>query len=259
MRKALTVTGLAAVGLLIACQQQPLTPEPGEIMLESLQFTQSTARVGETLVLSARAEQGETASPQPVHLTTSSGERTAVLLNGQGSDCPKNLTAEDFNSPVRISAWDSCSDVELTALIHDAQERAFIGFKEANADRGVDEKGRVLVSDETIEQMKAYVQTLGVTIRSNHDDAPYISATVPAKLSLISHIRNHPNIDYLEPIIPGERLAADSPVQSNLVLTAISPEIVAEAGISVESGTALTAEYRQPDGSILTTTVTLRN
>jgi len=65
------------------------------------------------------------------------------------------------NSPLAVDCtgrrdtpWCRMSDAELAAAITEAGGRVFIGFKDPGAAAGVDEYGRVLVSDSVVARAK---------------------------------------------------------------------------------------------------------
>jgi hypothetical protein len=249
MRSAVVAPLLLLASASAGCERHPTEPPPGEVMLESLRFTQSTVQAGETLVLTARVKGEAPANPQPIRLSSSSGEQTTIWLNVMGSDCPKDLTTEEVNA--RVSAWESCTDAELTAAIAEAEGHVVIGFKEADAERGVDEKGQVLVSDETVKRMKSYIRERGIVIEHEYD-SPGISAHMPAEVALVSALRGHDNIDYLEPVFPGTRL--DTKNERPHLLASISTAGTRDGTPKFHAGDTVTAAYRQPDGSVLTAT-----
>jgi hypothetical protein len=102
-------------------------------------------------------------------------------------------------------AWRGLSDAELLAEVERACGRVFIGFKETNASRGVNEQGENITSEETIVRMKAFVREHGVTIESEFRLIPTIAGRMPPRLDLVTTLRQHPNVDMIEPIFPGSR------------------------------------------------------
>jgi hypothetical protein len=91
----------------------------------------------------------------------------------------------------------------LADSINAAGGRAFIGFKEAGTARGVDEKGRVLVSPETVNRMRQYVASQGITVEYASTLIPSVVARLRADGALVARLLAHPNIVYVEPIFPG--------------------------------------------------------
>lgn len=83
--------------------------------------------------------------------------------------------------------------------------RVFVGFKEEGAIRGVDPQGRSLTSAETVARMTTYLGEREITIQWAGVDLPHVSARMSARLDLVTELRRHPNVDYLEPIFPGAR------------------------------------------------------
>lgn len=70
-------------------------------------------------------------------------------------------------------------------------------------------------------------------------------------------VRRHDNVDYLEPVTPVVFLALDAarpPTLAAVVYTSAG----AGDGLRVRPGDRVTAEHRQPNGSALTATVTIR-
>jgi len=93
------------------------------------------------------------------------------------------------------------SDAELAAAIAEAGGRVFIGFKDPGAAAGVDEQGRVLVSDSVVAAAKTWLRSLGVTIESDLPSEPAVVALM--QVSLVRPIRHNPVVEYVEPIFPG--------------------------------------------------------
>jgi hypothetical protein len=53
--------------------------------------------------------------------------------------------------------------------------------------------------------MKSFVRERGVTIEVEYQLTPTIAGWMPARLDLVTALRQHPNIDNIEPIFPGRR------------------------------------------------------
>lgn len=102
-------------------------------------------------------------------------------------------------------AWRGLSDAELLAEVERACGRVFIGFKEADAARGVNEQGESTTSPETVVRMKSFVRERGVAIELEYELMPTIAGWMPARLDLVAALRQHPNVDVIEPIFPGSR------------------------------------------------------
>lgn len=86
--------------------------------------------------------------------------------------------------------------------------RAFIGIKEADQKRGVDEQGRTLTSAQTSASVKRYLIDLGITFEYEYQLIPTVASRIPLTgdvATLLTRLRTHPNIDYVEPIFPGNR------------------------------------------------------
>lgn len=96
------------------------------------------------------------------------------------------------------------SDEQLHARIKAAKGRVFIGFKEAGAQRGVGPHGEILASRETVQRMRTYLTNLGVRLEYASASMPFVGAHVPDDFALIVILRQHENVDYIEPIFPGK-------------------------------------------------------
>lgn len=99
-------------------------------------------------------------------------------------------------SPEAVAAADS---------IRSAGGRAFIGFKEGSAARGVDAFGQPLVTEATVTRMKRYIRDQGITFEFEAQ-LPYVVARLPvnhALTVLVTRLRTHPNVDYVEPVLRG--------------------------------------------------------
>lgn len=111
-----------------------------------------------------------------------------------------------------LSRWDApwwtMGDAELADSIAAAGGRTFIGFKEADARGGVDDWGRVLVSDTTAAAGKAYLRSLGLTFQQESKLTPTVVTVIDP--SLVSMLRANPLIDYVEPVLTGRYIAQDT-------------------------------------------------
>jgi hypothetical protein len=198
-----------------------------------MQFAQSEVAVGEPLVLTATPEDPTSTGPLVVRIASSSGATVSDTLN----------------------VWARMSDQEILAVLVQANGRAFVGFKEAGAERGVSPQGESLTSAATVRRMKEYLMSQGVVITSAYD-LPAVAAQVPVTLALVSAIRRHLNVDYFEPILPGKRLGTDAPQAA--ILAAVTATTTDDSDLRVRSGDVVTATYRQPDGTVLKATATIR-
>jgi hypothetical protein len=99
------------------------------------------------------------------------------------------------------------SDCELRAVIESVDGSVMVGFKEAGTVRGVDPQGRSLTTTETVSRMKQFLSDRGITIEWEGTDLPHVSARMPPSLDLVRELRGHPNVDYLEPNVPGSYAA----------------------------------------------------
>ena len=102
-------------------------------------------------------------------------------------------------APSRWDAlWWTLSDEELADSIVANGGRVFIGFKEAGARGGVDDWGRVLVSGATVAAGKLYLRSLDLSLEEEYIFTPAVLTTIPR--ALVSVIRSHPLVDFLEPV-----------------------------------------------------------
>lgn len=131
------------------------------------------------------------------------------MINGCAA--PDELTgpctpveSREFTEP-----WNQLSDAELYSEIVRACGHVFVGFKEASAPRGVDSFGVNLTSPATVASMKQYLLDRGFTFEWVSSDLPHGSGRIPLSQRLVSEVRRHSNIDYLEPIFPGVFLGRD--------------------------------------------------
>lgn len=241
--------------VLAACRDEPLEPKAGTVVLERIEFVRSSARPGETLALTARLAAGEPMPNAPLSVRISTGSASTMIRLSVRGNCPRELTPEEVNA--RASAWASCSAEGLVAEIARAEGRVFIGFKEADAERGVDARGNVLVSPVTVERMKERLAALGIAVEHEYGLTPAVVAHMPVNPGLVSVLRTHPNVDYLEPVLPGDwgaegaGLDARSGARDDLV--GIVPTAATDGSeLRVRVGDLVRATYRQPDGSLLT-------
>ncbi len=235
----LALAGLALVG----CDREATAPE-GRIRLERLAFLESEVAAGDPLVLVARPAAGESLSSQGFLLRTSSGLRQDEVFP---APCTDGLP------------WACVTDEELAAVIDKYDDIVLIGFKEAGAERGVDEQGTNITSEETVLEMQQWVEQQGVTITREWLLRPGVTGTMPGDAALVSRLRSHENTDSVEPGgLPGAPLGGAAPVAAGDLLTVIETGSVRESELAVEPGDVVTAEYRQPDGSLLTASVSIR-
>ncbi len=239
-----------------ACEEAPTEPRSGTVILESLAFARSSVSAGEALVLTARTKDSLSDAPLPVLVSTSSGQNTTVLLN----DCPRKLTDEERYASVRYTPYDRCSDEELAAIVGIWDNLVSIGFKEAGAEKGTDKRGYSITSEETVDRMKQWVRDQGVTITYEAITVPAVFGTVPAEAELVGLLRSHENVDYFNPSGPPgepevEPKADDIP---EFFLTVLLTDSDHASDFTVRAGDVVTAEYRQPDGSVLNATVSIR-
>src|SRR6266567_895822 len=87
--------------------------------------------------------------------------------------CDPATATRQFTAP-----WAELSDSELRIEIERACGRVFIGFKEADAVRGVDPQGRNLTTQETVTRMKQYLIERGITVQWAAD-LPHVTARMP--------------------------------------------------------------------------------
>jgi subtilisin family serine protease len=103
----------------------------------------------------------------------------------------------------RNTRWWKMTDAELAQAVESAGGRVFIGFKEASAEGGVDNRGRVLTSAGVVRSIKEHLRSLNVAIEwESKSSMPMVGAKIP--VALVASLRAHPNIDYIEPIFPGK-------------------------------------------------------
>jgi len=114
-----------------------------------------------------------------------------------GGTCDPSTATRQFAAP-----WAELSDSELRIEIERACGRVFVGFKEAAAARGVDSQGRSLTTQETVTRMKQYLLERGFSVEWAAD-LPHVTGRMSPRLELVGELRDHPNVDYLEPIFPG--------------------------------------------------------
>ena len=115
-----------------------------------------------------------------------------------GAPLPPSF-AQQARGPSRAETpWRRMTETQLSAEIVKAGGRVFIGFKEALADRGVDELGRVFTSQATLVMAKASVRSLGIEITMEFGSMPHVVARMPAHL--LSQLRRNPLVEYVEPV-----------------------------------------------------------
>jgi hypothetical protein len=99
--------------------------------------------------------------------------------------------------------WRELSDSQLRLEIDRACGHVFVGFKEEGAARGVDAQSRSITSATTVSRMTRLLTERGMTLEWQSSDLPHVSARMATPPELVSELRHHPNVEYLEPIFPG--------------------------------------------------------
>lgn len=249
-------TGRTSTALLalftLGCSNAEVAAPTGEVMLLSLQFASGEFGTEDPLVVVGRTAGGAPAAPQPLTIHASSGAQV------QTSFTPLPLQ-ECVEGPCpRRDPWRHVSDADLAALIGTWGNIVMIGFKEAGTDGGVDDRGRNLVSAETSERMTEWLRQLGVVIVDEWILTPGVTGTLIPDPALVRQIREHENIDYVNPSGPGE-FESQAAVWGQPNLLAVSRAgHESTSGLKVRAGETVTAEYRQPDGSVLRATASIR-
>lgn len=251
-----SMVSIIALGALVAggCGHDGISPV-GDTLLESLAFATDEVAVGEPLVLMARPALGQSLPTQPIVVRVSSGVVFEGRLNTGIDECVRDRVAAGVTRHMaERQCWRDLSAHEVAYLISIADENGIaIGFKEAEQEYGVDAEGHVLTSAETVEAMTRWVQDQGVTIHREFLHLPGISGSMAADAERVRTIRGHGNIDYLVPDVTGTFLA------EGRALWAALPTSDPGSALGVLSpGDVVTAEYRQPDGSVLTAQVALK-
>lgn len=139
--------------------------------------------------------------------------------------------------------WSGMTDEELARHVEKAGGRVFVGFKEPGAARGVDGRGRVLVSRETVSRAKADLRARGLAFEMEYQLTPTVVTTIPA--SLVPVLRKLPFVDVVEPIFPGVRLAQSTPWSVSQVRAPQTWATTRGAGVKVliiDSGTPASHE-----------------
>ncbi|TVP57443.1 MAG: hypothetical protein EA351_05955, partial [Gemmatimonadales bacterium] len=96
------------------------------------------------------------------------------------------------------SPWWGASDEELESAIEDVGGRVSIGFKNHGAEAGVDIRGRVLTSGQSVQDGRAMLATRDVEIVRESRLIPAVSAVIDP--SDVGFLQSHPLIDYVEPV-----------------------------------------------------------
>jgi hypothetical protein len=225
-----------------ACGQEVTAPR-GEVLLESLRFTETEVEAGKPLVLFAQVASGEVTREQPLVVRASSGMSQQGAFDPQPTERP----------------WDALSDAELAAVIGTWDTIVMIRFKDADAESGVDQHGQNITSKETVEQMKAWVREQGVTITREWITQPGVDGIMPADAALVSRLRAHESIDLVElGGIRGVFFGRTALQSSGDIVAVILTGMDEPSKLTVRAGDVVTAEYRQPNGAVLRATASVR-
>lgn len=241
--------------LLMGCA--PVT-DIERFQIESLEFVADEIPVGFPLLVAARGPGTPGSSPERVTFWTSSGQAVDGQLVPQGN-CPRELTSEQASN--RVSAWAQCTDEALAFQIHGPGDGvAFISFKEAGASASKID-GQVVVSDETYEAMKEWVVSVGIEIRPLHPpelqhEAPWIVVNMPMDMDVLRWVRNHPNVEFVEPNGPVNFQGGGQLVGSGATVAATQG--IEDGRLVVAPGDMVTVEHRRRDGELVTATARIR-
>lgn len=140
---------------------------------------------------------------------------TASSCADEGIPEPRASSGQSANlaagriSERRTTRWRLMSRAQLEAKVTESGGRVFIGFKDAHAEAGVDERGRVLAMRSTIDAAKSTLRGLGVDIEFEFTDMPTVVARVPQ--AQLAAVLDNPLIEYVEPIFPGRRASQETP------------------------------------------------
>lgn len=145
--------------------------------------------------------------PSPVE-PTDAAESVATL--DLGLEWQERVAPEDRGTRYDAPWW-YMSDSELTGAAVAANGRVAVGFKDPEARGGVDGRGRVLASSQSEEEGKRFLRERGLAFDVEFELLPAVSLTLPqGREELVAEIRAHPNVDYIEPLVPGKRTAQDT-------------------------------------------------
>lgn len=210
--------------------------------LRSLSFTRSTASATDDVILVATGAGEISSRVPPVGLFVRGTQRSQAGLN----------------------YWDQMSDEELARAIvsKGVDGRAAIGFKAADMSTGVNDAGEVLVSDEVVGRMVAWLLDQNIEIARQYSLIPSVVVDLDdPSADLVGTLRNHPNTDYLEPVISTER-SFSTGFQNRTNRSTSRSTFAAVVEVSrlgtIESGDTVKAVYVQPDGTSLSTTLVVQ-
>ncbi len=230
----------------------------GTTVLTALAFGATVIDAGESTILYGVAA-GQEAVPETVRLSTTQGavltlELVTTLV--QDSTDPGSWVQCGDGEKDGRSPWSACTDAQIAAYLARIHEvtNAIIGFKEAGQERGVDH-GEVLVSDATVQLMRAWIEQIGISIHHEYLLSPSVAVHVPIDLELIGTVRDEPRIDYFEPNSVGCFARGPCPPAPNLLVGVVD---LSNLNPPPSPGTSLIAEYRQPEGSVLKAEIVVR-
>jgi hypothetical protein len=230
----------------------------GTTVLTALSFGVPEIDAGGSTILYGVAS-GQEAVPETVRLSTHQGAVLTLALAPtlvQDSTDPGIWVRCGNGERDGRSPWSACTDAQIAAYLARIQEvtNAIIGFKEADQERGVDH-GKVLVSDATVQRMKAWIEQIGIRIVYEYLLSPSMAVHVPIDLELIGMVRDEPRIDYFEPNSVGCWARGFCPPAPNLLVGVVD---LSSLDPPPGPGTSLIAEYRQPEGSVLKAEIVVR-
>ncbi len=130
---------------------------------------------------------------------------TLLIVMTTGVACSRAPVEPACLSPAVASrtSFACLSDVALLDRIAEGGGTVTVGFKEAGATRGVDATGRNVTSEQTTTAMKQLLLARGITFTWQATMIPAVAGYFPLRLELVRELRQHPNVDYLEPAVTG--------------------------------------------------------
>lgn len=242
--------------LIVSCSLFP--NEQGQVDLFLLSFTRSELftepfnayEVGEPIVLTANVYPSELGNAYPqVEVTTTSGNSTVIGL----------ATLHEISSR------------QLAGAIQDHAGKALVVIKEEDKDRAYTPGVGYTTSLSTMEKMHVWLSSMeGIEITEKIPSAPIYALEMSPNSGLVDKIRNHKNVEILEPQFKWFRIAkVNSSSKSQNFQAQVNEDPIGLMGVlftsgngsngfHIQPGDTLIARYRLPDGNTLEARTTVK-
>jgi len=217
------------------------SPDVGQPELMSMEFTRSQYSADQALILRATPNPDVDPgffreNPPVIQLVSNSGDETSA----------------------QFSPWTDLSDEEMVEAIKDGPGDVVARVKEADQESARNSEGELIRSEKAVSKFTNWVENhekLSVLRVSTLQPDVDVDFTEKPDVELVKQIREHENVEFIEPNQFGEFLAdSDEPAPASEDLASV---IIPSDSFTWQAGDTITAEFQQSDGSVLEASVTI--